>query len=175
MRWVVSAHNICFTNRVHASFFAHGKSIPVVRGDGVRQPGMEFCLSRLREGQWVHVYPEGKVNTSPSSTALLPLRWGVGRMAEEAYPAVVVLPMYHLGMSEVLPSRKPYFPRAGRRVTVCVGEPLPVGHLLQRMRQEGRGKEEMWAEITAMVADELGRLRIQADIHHARFTYRGGD
>ncbi len=97
----------------------------------MQQPGMNFCVDRLRDGQWAHIYPEGKVNVSPYETALLPLRWGVGRLVDECWKgsqgqAPVLLPMYHLGMSELLPNVKPYVPRIGKRVIVCIGEPLPI-------------------------------------------------
>ena len=30
----------------------------------MQQPGVEFCMQRLRERQWVHIFPEGKVRYS---------------------------------------------------------------------------------------------------------------
>ncbi len=74
-----------------------------------------------------------QVNTNPRDTALLPLRWGVGHLVLECFKRVpteeespVVLPIYHLGMDDLLPNTKPYFPRVAKRVTVCIGEPIPV-------------------------------------------------
>lgn len=37
MRWAMAAHDICFSRKLHAWFFAFGKSIPLVRGNGVNQ------------------------------------------------------------------------------------------------------------------------------------------
>jgi monolysocardiolipin acyltransferase len=122
IRWVLAAHNICFKTKFYATFFSYGKSIPIVRGDGVYQvllihpsmiiyqpfslrcdygmlslqQGMQFCLARLNQGQWAHIYPEGKVNVDPSEP-LLPLKWGTARLIDDCEKTPVVVPMYHLG------------------------------------------------------------------------------
>ena len=33
--------------------------LPVQRGGGMRQPGMQAAEQRLRDGEWVHIFPEG--------------------------------------------------------------------------------------------------------------------
>lgn len=113
MRWAIAAHDICFTRRLHSRFFALGKSIPVVRGEGVYQPGVDFTIKRLNEGHWVHLYPEGKVNLDKTD---MRYKWGVGRLISECKKPPIVIPIYHLGMDDILPNTKPYIPRIGKKV-----------------------------------------------------------
>lgn len=57
------------------SFFSLGRCIPVVRGDGVYQYGVDFCVDKLSDNGWVHVFPEGKVTANA-----VRIKWGVARM-----------------------------------------------------------------------------------------------
>lgn len=76
-----------------------GKAIPVDRGAGVlNQPGVELAIQKVRDGEWLHVFPEGKVCADRDPSVMLPFKWGVGRTVCEAakgpeFP--VVLPFFH--------------------------------------------------------------------------------
>lgn len=159
MRWSLAAHDICFTRALHAAFFALGRCVPVVRGAGVHQPAMDFCVERLRRGEWVHIFPEGRVN---AEKAALRFKWGVGRLVRDAAAAAaapLVLPVWHEGMDRVLPNREPYRLHFRKRVFLLVGEPIPLQALLERLRRADASEEETRRAITERVQEELLRLR----------------
>ena len=73
IRWLPGAKEICCRNKPTSLFFQLGRVVPVVRGDGVYQYCMDFCVDRLNDGDWVHIYPEGLVNVTKE---LMRLKWG---------------------------------------------------------------------------------------------------
>jgi monolysocardiolipin acyltransferase len=125
MRWSLAAHDICFSKPLHSAFFSHGKCVPTVRGLGVYQKAVDFCIHRMNDfGDWVHVFPEGKVNMERDK--LHRLKWGVGRMVAECQTTPVVIPFWHVGMADILPNKYPYIPRIGKTVLLNIGEPIDI-------------------------------------------------
>ena len=165
MRWAVAAHNICFTRRFHSWFFAYGKSVPVVRGDGVYQPGVDFMIDRLNEGHWVHLYPEGQVNLKKDN---MRIKWGVGRLIAECRVPPIVIPIYHLGMDKVLPNQKPYIPRVGQKVTLVIGKPIDLNDTLEDLKSRQASDEEKRLVLTNVVQNALHELRITTGIYHGK-------
>ena len=125
---------------------------------------MSFLVERLQRGDWVHIFPEGRVNLEHEH---LRLKWGVGRLVAEPAQTPTVLPFWHLGMDAALPNRRPYVPRPGQTITVLVGRPLRLAAEVARLRRCGASSREMRRTITARVQDELERLRSRAELLHA--------
>ncbi|KAF6215826.1 hypothetical protein GE061_000161 [Apolygus lucorum] len=132
MRWSLAAHDICFTNKLHSYFFMLGKCIPVIRGNGVYQEAINFCVDRLQDGEWVHVFPEGKVNMNKE---FIRLKWGVGRMIYDSPVTPIVVPIWHIGMEEILPNEPPYILKTGKKVTFNFGEPINFSNLLKELKE----------------------------------------
>uniref|UniRef100_F1L6A9 Tafazzin family protein n=1 Tax=Ascaris suum TaxID=6253 RepID=F1L6A9_ASCSU len=127
-RYALAAHNICFTNAWHSKFFSLGLCVPVVRGAGVYQRGVDFCIEKLAENRWVHVFPEGKVTPHP-----IRIKWGVARMIMECPTPPMVLPIWIQRMNEVWSPSPPYHPLFGKHVHVTIGDELDMRECLPHL------------------------------------------
>lgn len=119
IRWIAADAINFFGSRARAWLFTAGRAVPIMRGFGVDQPGLAFLGDRLREGAWVHMFPEGGRTRGPNALMADSFKSGIGRLMAEARPAL--LPFYHYGMHEVLPVGAK-LPRRGKTVRVVFGE-----------------------------------------------------
>lgn len=160
MRWTLAAHNICFSHPIHSHFFSRGKCVPVIRGDGVFQRGVDFCVEQLNRGAWVHVFPEGRVNMDKQ---FIRFKWGVGRLIDECLTPPIIIPMWHIGMDDVVPNIKPYIPRAGKKVLVNFGQPLDLTPVIRDLRQNGANSVQRRKTITDEIQHRLLELKRETE------------
>ncbi|KAI8976415.1 acyltransferase-domain-containing protein [Trametes punicea] len=140
-RWTLGASDIIFTNPyvpepcVFSTFFRLGQVIETFRGKGIFQPAVDAAIEKLNQGEWIHLFGEGKVNpassdpASPNAARLLRFKWGVGRIIMEARKPPVIIPMWLTGFDKFMPEGRPfpykYFPKPGAAISVTFGEPVP--------------------------------------------------
>lgn len=163
IRWSLAAHDICFTNAFNAYFFATGKCIPVIRGLGVYQKAIDMTIEKLKNGEWVHMFPEGKVNETQE---FIRFKWGVGRLIYEAPVTPIVVPIWHIGMDDILPNKTPYILKTGKKATFNFGEPIDLNGLLAELRANKVTAEFARKAITDRIQNELLLLKKQTESLH---------
>jgi len=81
------------------------------------QEALTFCNEKLAVGDWVHVFPEGKVNMTQEP---MRIKWGVGQLVWHCPTEPIVLPLWHVGMEHILPNEPPYYPHLGKKVKIPI-------------------------------------------------------
>lgn len=99
---------------------------------------------------------------------ILRLKWGVGRIIYECPTVPVVIPVWHIGMEEVLPNYPPYYLRTGKRITINIGEPIDLKELILRLREQNASDEIARKEITDKIQDELYKLKEATEELHKK-------
>ena len=191
-RWSAAAYDICFTKPLHTAFFSFGKTFPIMRGQGIHQMAVEFATELLKDNKFLHVFPQGKV--VDDNTLSIPgvpltmdkvslrdcdyhkpyeLRWGLAHIILEyfsSYPDshILVLPFYHTGMGQVLPSTRPYVPRPFNTVTITFREEGPIKfdqrflHEVCFQRKQDMTSREKRMAIMDFMEAEMKRLKIKS-------------
>ncbi|CAF96176.1 unnamed protein product, partial [Tetraodon nigroviridis] len=164
MRWTPAASDICFTKELHSRFFSRGKCVPVCRGDGVYQKGMDFVLEKLNRGEWVHIFPEG----SQHDRRVYPSKMGSGSINNRVLP-----PSHHPASLARGPER-----RSAQREALhssdreenhgAVGGPFSAKELVESLRAENKSQLEMRKTLTDFIQEEFRSLKSQAEALHAQ-------
>lgn len=162
-RWCLVASDVCFKKPHHAWFFSLGRGVPIVRGDGVYQKGMDFLIEKMNNGGWAHTFPEGKINVNHEQ---IRLKWGVGRLVDAVDHVPMVIPIWQVGMDDILPNKRPYIPLFGKRLTVVVGNPIDLSDISSSMKSNGCSKREIRKALTDKIQDEMFILRQKAESLH---------
>ncbi|XP_022719430.1 tafazzin [Durio zibethinus] len=161
LRWALCASDRCFSNPVTSAFFRSVKVLPVSRGDGIYQKGMDMAISKLNTGGWVHIFPEGSRSRDGGKTVKSSKR-GVGRLVLDADTAPIVLPFVHTGMQDVMPIGA-NFPRIGNTVTVLIGDPINFDDLLNAEETTDSSTGKLYDAVASRIGHQLRNLKVQVD------------
>jgi monolysocardiolipin acyltransferase len=121
VRWVGADALNFFGSGFKAWLFTAGRSVPIMRGAGLDQPGVDFLVERLQAGEWVHLMPEGGRTREADGRMAPSFKAGIGMLVADAKP--IALPFYHYGMQAVLPVGA-VRPRTGNQVRMVFGEAI---------------------------------------------------
>ena len=137
-----------YKKRLIAWFMRRTKSIPLIRGRGPHQEGMDRLIQAVKDGSLLHIYPEG---TRSRTGRIGNGKSGVGRIVYESGAPVV--PMYHQGMENILPIGSG-FPRIGKEIRMAIGEPI---YFEEELKMENNLKT--WKLITQRIMEAIQQQR----------------
>ncbi|KAI4310945.1 hypothetical protein MLD38_035887 [Melastoma candidum] len=161
LRWTLCATDRCFKNPVTSAFFRSVRVLPVSRGDGIYQKGMDMAISKLNRGGWVHIFPEGSRSRDGGKTLGSPKR-GVGRLVLDADNIPLVIPFVHTGMQDIMPIGA-NLPRIGKTVIVVVGDPLDFDDVILMEESQHITRGHLYDAVSSRIGHTLQELKLQAD------------
>lgn len=94
------------------------KSIPLERGKGMNQAGMNRLIYAVNNRGILHIYPEGTRSRTGKIGEPKP---GIGKIICETGAPVV--PVYYQGLEKLLPIGTK-FPKFGKDVVISIGKPI---------------------------------------------------
>ena len=98
-------------------------------------------------------------------------KWGVGRLVSDARSLPIVIPIFHIGMDKVLPNPRPgekqtVLVRPGHLVTINIGDPVNLGHVVEKLRRDRASDEERRKVITDVIEDAMAELGKDTEKKH---------
>ncbi|GAA5997395.1 lysophosphatidylcholine acyltransferase [Rhodotorula paludigena] len=126
LRWTLGASDIMFNGKLDRWFFTKGQIIETHRGKGIYQKAIDDSARLLDEGNWVHIFPEGRIKQEELHE-LRRFKWGISRMLMECERVPLIVPVWIKGFEQVMDEPRVwpnYLPRTGKDVTILYGEPM---------------------------------------------------
>ncbi|KAJ4898483.1 Phospholipid/glycerol acyltransferase family protein [Raphanus sativus] len=161
LRWTLCATDRCFKNPVTSAFFRSVKVLPVSRGEGIYQQGMDIAISKLNSGGWVHIFPEGSRSRDGGKTMGAAKR-GIGRLILDADTLPMVVPFVHTGMQDIMPIGASV-PRIGKTVTVIIGDPIHLSDLSDTEGAKNVSRKQLYDAVSSRIGQRLHQLKQQVD------------
>ncbi|MTD13112.1 1-acyl-sn-glycerol-3-phosphate acyltransferase [Nakamurella sp. YIM 132087] len=133
------------------------QQIPVERGGGRGQVGLDAAIEALHEGKLVFIYPDGTISRDPEHWPMRP-RPGVAALALSV-PDLRVVPVAIWGTQEIVPPYAGKFrPWPRKDVIVAAGPPVPLDDL-RGMEHDTRVVRDASIRIMTAVRDLLAEIR----------------
>ncbi|KAF8038841.1 hypothetical protein BT93_B1403 [Corymbia citriodora subsp. variegata] len=161
LRWTLCATDRCFSNPMTSAFFRSVKVLPVSRGEGIYQKGMDMAISKLNSGGWVHIFPEGSRSRDGGRT-IGSVKRGVGRLVLDADSIPVVVPFVHTGMQDIMPIGA-NLPRIGKTVIVLIGDPIHFDDLLNMEGLERVSRGKLYDAVASRIGHRLQEMKMLVD------------
>jgi 1-acyl-sn-glycerol-3-phosphate acyltransferase len=133
--------------------------IPVDRGNGRGQVGLDAAIAELRSGKMVFIYPDGTVTRDPDHWPMRP-RPGVASLALSV-PEAAVVPLVIWGTQDVVPygaKKKRFRPLPRKDITLKAGPPIDLSEF-RGVEVDTRVLREVSIRIMTAVRDTLGEVR----------------
>lgn len=117
-----------------------------------------------------NIFISGKVNMTKEN---MRLKWGVGRMIYESPVTPVVVPIWHIGMDDVLPNEPPYVLKFRKNLTFNYGNPIDLSNMVNSLRERKATDVEARKEITDFLQDTLLKLKVETEeLHRIHFKLK---
>jgi len=164
VRWTLCTDEICAKTKLREDFFLCGKALAIKRGGGLDQPVLRTAAELIARGNWVHLFPEGKVSRDGE---LGRMRRGFAKLLCDVEisgkPTPLVVPFWHSGMGVVKPYGE-YAIGVGKSVHVTVGEPMDFSDLLKKCakcEKSDKARDALYGQIMDRVENRLRDLKAQ--------------
>ncbi|THH13158.1 hypothetical protein EW146_g7033 [Bondarzewia mesenterica] len=148
---------------IFSAFFRNGQVLEIFRGIGIHQPAIDTAIQKLSNGDWIHLFGEGKVcqpHTFEEVNGVAKLRrfkWGVGRILMETPRPPIIIPMWLTGFEKLMPEGRtfPYnfIPRIGTKLSVTFGEPISPEDITSALRRTAEAQPALHLESRPLVSD----------------------
>lgn len=130
------------------------------------QHDIEFDLFINTVAMKQHLNFSGKVNMTKEN---MRLKWGVGRMIYESPVTPIVIPIWHIGMDDVLPNEPPYILKLRKNLTFNYGNPIDFTEIVKILKARNATDVEARKEITDRIQEELLKLKVETELLHEQY------
>lgn len=102
------------------------------------------------------------------------LKWGIGRMFLDSPVTPIIVPIWHVGMDDVLTNDPPYIFKTSKKVTFKFGEPTELSSLLAELMMSILSEKTARKAIADKIQEELLNLKEKLHKTYLSSLHKGG-